>query len=398
MISHFITKNGGLQFGVGRGNDTIMRMFGTKRVYLDQASGASGNPSSPHAEGHSAKQKLEAARTRVARVLEVKPDDVVFTSGATQANALAVLGTVRANGVKNPHVLYLPSSHASVIENVKLLEKEGAVIEPLPISDGRVDVGAMEKLLRKETVLVAMDAVCGETGVVWNTREVRRALDAARALGEPRILLHVDAAQAPLTQKCTRAHFGADTLSLDLSKLAPTRGVGCFVAHRTIPLAPLYEGGGQERGLVPGSEAPELSEALADALEETVRNRERFLKQAEEVRSTVKEDLSGKLPRVLVNEGKVQAPNILNISLLGRDTDYLVMLLDKEGFAVSTKSACESDSKQGSRAVEALYGDAARAKSTLRVSWGREISMRDIRRFSSALIRAVAFIDSASGG
>ena len=151
----------------------------SRRTYLDRAAGASGNPSSPHEEGRRARKILEDARTAIARLVEVQSDDVIFTSGATEANALAVLGHVRAlraAGKKNLHVLYLPSSHASIVENVKLLAEEGVDIEALPIANYRVDTEALKKMVREETVLVSMDAVCGETGVVWNTREVADVL------------------------------------------------------------------------------------------------------------------------------------------------------------------------------------------------------------------------------
>ena len=156
-------------------------MFWKRRIYLDYASGVAGNPSSPHGEGRRAKKKLEDARTTIARLVEVQPDDVIFTSGATEANALAILGYVRAllhlKTYPSPlHVLYLPSAHASVVENMKLASEHGVAIEALPIKDMRVDCEVLKTMLRPETKLVSMDAVCGETGIVWNTREVAEGL------------------------------------------------------------------------------------------------------------------------------------------------------------------------------------------------------------------------------
>ncbi|MEK7515807.1 MAG: aminotransferase class V-fold PLP-dependent enzyme [Patescibacteria group bacterium] len=232
-----------------------------RRTYLDYAAGVSGNPSSPHEEGRIAKKMLEDARTDIARLLEVQSDDVIFTSGATEANALAILGIAK----RGDHMLYLPSAHASVVENMKLAEERGVEIDVLPIKDWRVDCGKLRELLRPNTKLVSMDAVCGETGVIWNTREVKQTVEA-------NILLHVDASQAPLTEKITRAHFGADILTLSGSKVGPThyrcggRGIGALIAHRTIPIATLYKGGGQERGLRSGSESPELARMFAACL------------------------------------------------------------------------------------------------------------------------------------
>ncbi|MDP2593911.1 MAG: aminotransferase class V-fold PLP-dependent enzyme [bacterium] len=426
-----------------------------KRTYLDIAAGISGNPSSPHTEGRAARERLEAARLRIARLIEVKSDDVVFTSGATEANAIAILGSCRAASAfakatadkraltSKPHLLYLPSSHASIVENMKLAENDGADIEALPIKNCRIDCDALAKLLRPETILISMDAVCGETGVVWNTREVANVLKKARSrirfscsFGPREDLvsqsqrkpnsatgpcLHVDASQAVWTEKLPRAHFGADLMTLDASKVCETRGIGCLIAPRSIPLAPLYGGGPQERGLRPGSEAPDLATTFAEGLARAAEGRAHFCAEARAARAELIEAIRVGIPNVLFNEARdpssakamqgKQAPHILNLSLPAQaglpeyDTDYLVALLDEAGFAISTRSACETDpsrqggakadSRTGSRAVFALWGDAPRAASTLRISWGPATSGPALAQFSQALIKACAFIDSA---
>jgi cysteine desulfurase len=362
-------------------------MFWKRRTYFDYASGVSANPSSPHTEGREAKKTLEKARTMIARLVEVQPDDVIFTSGATEANALAILGILK----KGDHAFYLPSAHASVVENMKLASERGTIVETLPIKDGHVDCEELKIRLRPQTRLVVMDAVCGETGIVWNTRDVRQTIGA-------KVLLHVDASQAPLTEKITRAHFGADMLTFDAAKVGPIRGIGALVAHRTIPILPLYAGGGQERGLRSGSQTPELAMAFAQALGVAARDRETFRTAAEKLRGQLIAGIKKNIPNVYINEGRAQAPHILNLSLPGRDTDYLVALLDEEGFAVSSRSACETDSEEGSRAVYALSGDKERARATLRVSWGPSVSPHDFNRFVSTLMRAVAFIDNDGQG
>jgi cysteine desulfurase len=376
-------------------------MFGKKRIYLDVAAGITGNPSSPHEEGRRAKKMLDEARTAIARLIEVQADDVIFTSGATESNALAILGHIRAlkkSGAKDLHMLYLPTAHASLVENAKLLASEGVLVEPLPVKDYRVDTDTLAKLVRNETVLVSMDAVCGETGTVWNTHEVAQVLRKARPQNNQRILLHVDASQAPLTEKVTRAHFDADLVTFDASKVGDIRGIGALVAHRTIPLVPLYAGGGQERGLRPGSEAPELACAFAYTLYECAKNREAFVLSAIRGRALLIDALKN-IPNAYIQQGRSQAPNILSVSLPGRDTDYLVALLDEAGFAVATRSACETDSEEGSRAVQILTGDTSRAHATLRISWNSmHTSGKILSRFGAEVARAVAFIDSGAGG
>ena len=372
-------------------------MVKRKRIYLDFAAGVSGNPSSPHEEGRAAKELLEEARTSVARTLEVKADDIIFTSGATEANALAILGVARAARVKEvvvPHLLYVPTAHASVVENMRLLAAEGFAVEELPVLHGLVDTKALVSMIRSETVLVSMDAVCGETGTIWNTREVAKVLHDYRALRGGAPWLHIDASQAVYTEKFTRAHFEADLMTLDGGKLG-VNGVGCLCVPRTIPLVPLYAGGGQERGLRSGTENVEGLALFAEVLEVAFGAHEQFAQKAKKVRDTLVNHLAD-IPRIYVYEAPKQAPNILNLSFPGRDTDYLVALLDTAGFAVATRSACETDSEEGSRALFALTGDTQNAKSTLRVSWGPGISEKKARLFVRALTEAVHFIDTTA--
>lgn len=379
-------------------------MFWKRRTYLDYAAGVSANSSSPHTEGQQSKKVLEEARTAIARLIEVQTDDVIFTSGATESNALAILGYVRAlrlragqdvPGRGNMHVLYLPSAHASIVENAKLLSKEGCTVEALPVKNYRVDTEMLGKMLRKETVLVAMDAVCGETGVVWNTREVAEVLQKFSEGKVVRVLLHVDASQAPLTEKITRAHFSADMLTFDASKVGMVRGVGALIVHRTISLVPLYAGGGQERGLRSGSEVPESAKSFAVALRAAVLGRDSFRAIAEYERARLIKTITSSISSVFIQEGHTQAPHILNLSLPGRDTDYLVALLDEAGFAVSSRSACETDSEDGSRAVFVLTADIDRARATVRISLGSYTCSSELTRFAHAFIAQVAFIDSS---
>ncbi|HQU07914.1 MAG: hypothetical protein B7X04_02945 [Parcubacteria group bacterium 21-54-25] len=383
-----------------------------KRVYLDWAAAAPvaprarraftralaiyGNPSGAHAEGRAARMVLEDARRTIARLTEVKADDIIFTSGATEANALALLGHIHAlreNGraESRTHLLYLPTAHRSVIETVFALMRQGVAAEPLPLaSDGRVDTETLVRMLRPETALISMDAVCGETGTIWNTREVRRVLEHMGEKG-PRPLLHVDASQAPLATRITRSHWGADLLVLDAQKAGGVRGIGALIAHRTIPLVPLTRGGGHERGVRPGTEPVALAASFAAALEVATAGRERFVAHAAHTRHALLAALAP-IPALMPNGGKETVPHIVNISLVGRDTDYLVALLDEAGFAVSTRSACETDAA-GSHVVLALTNDVARAASTLRISWGPETKEVDCRRFAHALAQGVAFLD-----
>lgn len=379
--------------------------IGMRRTYLDwaaaapvhpaaerafrQALTAHGNPSSAHEEGREAKAMLDDARARIAKLAGARAENVIFASGATEANALAIRGHVRARlraGAlpSELHLLYLPSAHASVVETMKALADEGVATEPLPLVLGDVDIEAMKRLIRPGTTLVCLESVSPETGLRHDARAVKAALPQG-------VALHVDASQSPLFEALERTRWGADLVSLDAQKAGGIRGIGCLIVSPSVPLEAVMEGGGQERGLRSGTPSPALACAFAAALEECARVRESFAAKAERMRARLAERVLGAAEGVHVNEGRKNAPHILNLSFIGIDTDYLQALLDRDGFAVATKSACETDSPDGSRAVLALSCDPARASSTLRVSWGPRTRERDLDRFAEALVRAVSF-------
>lgn len=388
--------------------------FQPKRVYLDCAAGerptmralqafssascAYGNPSSPHTEGRAAKEYLESARTSIARLAEVKPEGVIFTANATEANNLLIIGYLEAlhqggRPYADMHVLSLPSSHASVTEAVKELARRGVHTEEVSVLGGHLNLENLAQQLRDTTVLIVLDAVCGETGIRFPVRDVRRVLLRRYAGSVVTPHLHVDAVQLPSIAPYELTRLGADSLSLDAQKVGGVRGIGALVLAHTTHLCAQTFGGSQERGLRAGTQASALAHAFATALMDTHTEREAFLARSKQLR-TLLIDACGEIQDVIVHEGKEQAPHIVNLSLLGRDTDYLVALLDTAGFAVSTKSACESD-KEGSRAILAYTEDTEQAAATLRVSWGREVSTSDMRRFARALVASVEFLDSA---
>ncbi len=385
-------------------------MWKKKRIYLDWAAASPvskkakhvfvsvletfGNPSSPHKEGREARDILESARRKIARLIEVKTDDVIFTSGATEANALAMRGHVSAlihagRSAGDIHIMYMPTAHASIVKTAKSLAREGVVVETLPLAGGVVDCKAFASMIRKETALISMDAVCGETGIIGNTRNVKNVIE--KSDEHSHVFLHVDASQAPYTERITRSHWGADMLVLDAQKVGGVRGIGALIAHRTIPMEALFEGGHQERDVRPGTEAVALASAFATALEEAVDAREGFCLRATHARKTLLRALES-ISDCVINTGKETVPNIVNISLLGRDTDYLLALLDEAGCALSTKSACESDAN-GSRVIKILFGDKERSESTLRISWGPLTRTSEIMKMASVLGRQVAFLD-----
>lgn len=383
-----------------------------QRTYLDWASAAPvsrasrraflralrdfGNPGAPHEEGRRAKGLLTEARTRIARQAGTKPESVIFTSGATEANNLALQGLARARrtqGTEALHALYLPGAHASTVRVMEALSRYGVETEPLTLEHGSISLAKLRTQLRPDTFLVSVEAVCGETGARFDTRAVRRELDAYAKASGARIHLHVDASQLPLAESFEHTRLGADSIALDAQKVGGVRGIGALILPKRVELVPLVQGGGQEEGYRPGTEPVALACAFAEALEEAHKERDAFSGRARTMRERFVETLTHEIPDAAVNEGKENVPHIVNVSFLGRDTDYAVALLNAKGFAVSTKSSCETDSTKGSRAVLALTGEEARARSTLRVSWGPSTAPRALERLASELVRTIRFLD-----
>lgn len=356
---------------------------------------AHGNPGAPHKEGQAASRILEEARTAIARETGAKPDAVIFTSGATESNALAMVGHIKARLMegKEPRslrVLYSTAQHASVQGAVEELRRMGVATEEVPLQGFDIDLEKLRKML-PGAALITLDAVCGETGARFQVQNVRRLINALAPSERP--VLHVDATQAPLTENIERTRLGADLITFDAQKIGGVRGIGALIAPRGIPLLPLTEGGGQERGLRSGTPSPALARAFAVALSEARLKRRVFVKRAAKIRELLKKEIET-IRDTTVNEGRDTAPNILNVSFMERDTDYLVALLDEAGFAVATKSACETDI-EGSRAVLRFTGDARRAFSTLRISMHQNARRKDARRFTRALCEAVSFLDAS---
>lgn len=392
-----------------------------KEVYLDWASAApisdrawkvfveaskeQGNPSSPHAAGVRAARILEDARTRIARLASVKSENVIFTSGATEANNLALRGHIQAleaagTPLNQLHVLYLPTAHASVVETIESLAKNGVQTEPLELVDGEINLKRLAEQIRPETVLVAVDVVCGETGTCYKVRDVRRVLDAtrkesnAKSIPHSRITLFADASQAAFTESIELTQLGADLLTLDAQKVGGVRGIGALIrANALISLEKIVYGGGQEHDLRPGTEQPALAVAFATALEDAQTNRHNFDERAMTMWPQHTVRLQKSFPDMAINAGKYTVPHILNLSFPGRDMDYAVMLLSKAGYMVSTKSACETN-EEGSRIVQIMTGDSGLARSTLRISWGPTTTQKQLDEFFKELERVLTFLDA----
>ena len=335
-----------------------------------------GNASSrTHAFGWRAEQAVRHARQQVAELIGARSKDIVFTSGATESDNLAILGAARANRSRGHHVVTIVTEHRAVLDSCRQLEQEGFRVSWLPVgSDGQLEVDRLVASLTPETVLVSVMAANNEIGVLQALQSIGRV---TRARG---ILFHTDAAQA-----AGKVPFDVDDLNVDLvsmtaHKMYGPKGVGALYVRAGTRLAPMLLGGGHERGFrsgtlnVPGivgfGEAAALSarEELADEGVRIGALRDRLL-------AGLRERLDG----VLVN-GSLSArlPQNLNVSFEGVDGDALLTGLSD--VAVSPGAACSSASKEPSHVLRAIGRSDALARASIRFGLGRSNTDAEVDR------------------
>jgi cysteine desulfurase len=328
-----------------------------------------GNASAAHAPGRAAAQRIEAARAQVAALIGAQPECIVFTSGATEANNLAILGVAgaasNADATRN-HFVSLRTEHKAVLDPLRQLEKGGARVTLLtPGNDGLLDLALLRAALTPATLLVTVLHANNETGVVQDLAPL------ARLCREQGVLLHVDAAQSAGKLPIDVQGLGVDLLSFTAHKLCGPPGVGALYVAPSVRarLQPLQFGGGQERGLRSGSlpthQIVGFGVACALAIQE---GRAEALRTAE-LRDRLRHGLC-LLPGVLLNGHPTQRlPGILNLSFEGVEGESLFASLGE--LAVATGAACNSASGEPSYVLRALGRDTQLAQSSLRFSFGR---------------------------
>ena len=344
-----------------------------------------GNPSSAHAFGDAPRRALGLARARVAALVGAAPDQVVFTAGGTESDALAIQGTVRAALARQPdlppHVVTQTTEHPAVLGACAMLEHDyGVAVTYLPVDrDGLVDPAAVEAALRPETVLVSLMAANNETGTLQPVREVG-AITSAYG-----VLLHVDAAQAAGKVEVDVASWGADLLTVVGHKMYAPKGIGALYVAPGVTLRPLVAGGGQERGRRAGTENVALAVALGAAADLA---RAELAAGRPEVLAGMRDLLEARLPgRVRLNGHRERRlPQTLNVSIDGlRGHELLAAVPD---VAASTGSACHAGAGAPSPVLVAMGLGPERAMAAVRLTLGRWSTPEDVCAAADLLARA----------
>ncbi|MFE3460111.1 cysteine desulfurase DndA [Nocardiopsis aegyptia] len=319
-----------------------------------------------HEYGTHAKRAVQQARTYLAGTVGAKPDEIIFTSGATESNNIALLG-LAPHGEQHGrrHIITSAIEHKAVIEPLEHLESRGFEIDFLtPGTSGRVEVEAVQERLRPDTLAVSLMHVNNETGVVQPVAEL------AHLLSKTATYLHVDAAQG-FAKRQDDLTAPIDMISISGHKVGAPKGIGALVVRRRgwdkIPLQPLMYGGGQERKLRPGTLPVPLIMGLAKATEIFLNEHEQWGKQAQVFRERLLAALASTRHRVN-GDTEQSVPHILNVSFENVDAEALIVRL-KDLAAVATGSACTSASYTPSHVLTAMGLEADVASNGLRFSW-----------------------------
>ena len=342
------------------------------------------NPSSLHFFGHNAEKMINEARKSIADSLGIKNNShtVIFTSGGTEANNIAITGVALAKNYKKPRVILSDSEHACVMEPAKRLEQSGFEVIHIPTKNGCFDFEAFKEAMNENTVLVSVMLVNNETGSVYNVRNI---FDHARRIN-PSVVCHTDAVQAYLKIRFTLATIGTDMITISSHKIHGPKGVGALVIKNELlkakKIRPLVIGGGQELDLRSGTENTIGIAGFGAAARVGFENLTEDSKKMSDLRNY----LISSLPLfVKVNDPEIHAPHIISITIPNIKSETMLHFLSSKGICVSSGSACSSHGKHGSYVLKAFGLDDSDADCTLRVSLSHLTSNSDI----DALVDAI---------
>jgi len=346
-----------------------------------------GNPSSVHGPGRAARAALDQAREQVADLVNAHPAQVIFTSGGTEANNLALKGVA---GTRAPaHLLVSSIEHASLVGPARALEARGWRLGLIPVdAGGRVEPHTVRDYLQPDTRLVSVMWANNETGVV---QDVPAIAATAREAGS---VVHTDAVQAAGKLALDFAASGAHLMSLSAHKLYGPSGVGALIVDRAVELEPLLHGGGQEKGLRGGTENVAAIAGFGMAAELARRELGQRTSQVVALREALEAGLR-QLPGVgIVAAESDRLPNTTQVLVPGIEGETLLMNLDREGIAVSSGSACASGKQDPSHVLLAMGMEPNLARCVIRVSLGRDNEADDVRALLEALSAQLAMIRS----
>lgn len=346
------------------------------------------NPSAPYAAARAVRDEVERARAKLAHTIGARPDNIVLTAGATEANNLA-FATVSDDG----HVIVDAIEHESVLACANTFNHTTLRVG----ADGRVDPDRVAAAIRPQTELISIELANGEIGTIQPIREIAAvaARERSRRLkaGETRPLhVHADASQAAATLSVNISSLDVDMLTLSAAKVYGPKQVGLLWASDSVRLRPLVLGGGQEGGVRSGTENVAGVIGFACALERAQAHQKEEARRLAHLRDLLQAQLAHEFLDMVVSgpkNAKLRLPSLLHVAFPGVEARRLVILLEREGVSVGTGSACAASKMQISHVLEAIGASHEAAAGSLRLTLGRTTTQDDIVYAASALTRAV---------
>ncbi len=338
-----------------------------------------GNPSSVHSWGRDARTALDEARSRIAACLKAQPDEIVFTSGGTEGDNLAIIGPWRMRRAHGRNaVVTSPTEHKAVLEVVHQIAREGGEERLLAVHpSGVIKAGACNALIDEHVAVCSVMWINNEVGVVQDIPAIGAH---AKSVGA---LMHTDAVQAFGKLPIDVTELPVDLLSLSGHKIGAPKGIGAIYIRRGTPFEPLFHGGSQDRGRRPGTENVAFAVGLAVAAELQLAEREHECARLCAMRDALQAAIMARVPDAVVHcAGAARAPHILSVSVPGTDSESLLMALDLAGIAASGGSACQSGSVSPSHVLSAMGVPRSLAGAAVRLSVGMLSTDNDIARVS----------------
>ena len=332
-----------------------------------------GNPNSLHRLGVEAKKLIDASSEQIAKILNIKPSEIIYTSGASEANNLAIKGICSKYSNRGKHIITTPLEHSSIYGPVNYLIDLGFEVSFVKLdSNGLVDIENLKSLIRDDTILVSINAVNSEIGNIQPVEKIGELLSLY-----PKIYFHADLTQAIGKIKIDTTNI--DLFSFTAHKFYGLKGIGCLVKKDKIVIEPLIHGGKSTTIYRSGTPMPALIVSMAKALRLITDNLDDKYKYVLELNEYLKSKLSG-YDLVKINSNDYCIPHILNISILGVKPETMLHALENDDIYISTQSAC-SATNTVSKAVMSVTNDEERAKSSIRISLSYLTTYEEIDKF-----------------
>ena len=338
------------------------------RLVLEYMTEKFGNPSTLYFYGRDAKKALEKAREQVAALIKADPAELIFTSGGTEGDNLAILGIARAYADKGRHIITSAVEHYAALEACRSLEQQGFRLTVLPVDeDGRVSVAELEKALSSETILISIMHVNNEVGTIQPVEEI------GRLARERDIIFHIDGVQSVGKVPVDVGALQADLLTGSGHKIYGPKGTGFLYVRKGVKLAPLAWGGGQEKAYRPGTENVAGIVGLGLAAELAGQELHTEMPRLAALRNMLIQGLQENIPDTALNGPQVgRVPTNANLRFSGVEGEALLRALDLKGICASSGSACSAGAVNPSHVLLAMGLSRAEAKSSLRMTLGRD--------------------------